>query len=281
MPVVVKKTRKLGAAGASVGPSNRITSPFRPEFVLKTPPCSDGCPNHTDIRGLLTTIGQAETKGKTYEQAFQEAFYIVAEKNPLPAVCGRVCPHLCESACNRSHLDAPASINCVERYLGDFALDQKFPLKPLTEERYPEKIAVIGSGPAGLSCAYQLARRGYPVTVFEAFPKPGGMLRYGIPTYRLPRKVLDAEIARIGAMGVELKCNTAVGKEVAYADLQEEYAAILAKTVPRIGMMSRGTKRRGIMLGRSRNMRRKEKRVTISSFRMSFMSSLRPGGSCP
>ena len=226
MPVVVKKTRKLGAAGASVGPSERITSPFRPQFILKTPPCSDGCPNHTDIRGILTTIGQAEVKGKTYEQAFEEAFYIVAEKNPLPSVCGRVCTHLCETACNRSHHDAPASINCVERYLGDLALEQKLPLKRLSEERYAEKVAVIGSGPAGLSCAYQMARRGYAVTVFEAFPKPGGMLRYGIPTYRLPREVLDAEIARIVAMGVELRCNTAVGKEVAYADLQKAYGAI-------------------------------------------------------
>ena len=110
MVVVVKKVRKLGA-GAAVGPSDRITSPLRPQFILKTPPCSDACPNHTDIRAVLTTIAQAETLGKTSEQAFEEAFYIITERNPLPAVCGRVCPHLCEAACNRNHLDAPASIN--------------------------------------------------------------------------------------------------------------------------------------------------------------------------
>ncbi len=225
MAVVVKKTRKLGAGGAA-GPSDRITSPLRPLYVLKTPPCSDGCPNHTDIRGIITTIAQAEKNGITYDQAFERAFSLVTEKNPLPAVCGRVCPHLCETRCNRAHLDAPASINCLERFVGDFALEKCLPLKRLTEERHPEKIAVIGSGPAGLSCAYQLARRGYSVTVFEAFPKAGGMLRYGIPTYRLPRNVLDAEISRILSLGIELRCNTAVGKEVAYEDLRRDYAAI-------------------------------------------------------
>ncbi len=226
MAVVVKKVRKLGAGGAVAGPGGRITSPLRPLYVLKTPPCSDGCPNHTDIRGILTTIAQAEKNGISFDQAFEQAFYLVAEKNPLPAVCGRVCPHLCETRCNRAHLDAPASINCLERFLGDFALEKGLPLKRLTEDRHAEKVAVIGSGPAGLSCAYQLARRGYPVTVFEAFPKAGGMLCYGIPTYRLPRKVLDAEIERILSLGVELRCNTAVGKDVAYEELRENYAAI-------------------------------------------------------
>jgi NADPH-dependent glutamate synthase beta subunit-like oxidoreductase len=223
--VVVKKVRKLGA-GLAAAPTDRITSPLRPLFVLKTPPCSDGCPNHTDIRGILTTIGQADKRGITYDEAFEQAFYLVTEKNPLPAVCGRVCPHLCESRCNRTHLDGPASINCLERFVGDFALEKAHPLKRLTEEPHAERIAVIGSGPAGLSCAYQLARRGYPVTVLEAFPKPGGMLRYGIPTYRLPRNVLDAEIDRILALGVELRCGTAVGKDVAYQDLRNDYTAI-------------------------------------------------------
>ena len=225
MPVVVKKVRKLGA-GMVAAPSDRVTSPLRPLFVLKTPPCSDACPNHTDIRGVLTTIAQAEKRGIPYDEAFEQAFYLITEKNPLPAVCGRVCPHLCETQCNRAHLDGPASINCLERFVGDFALEKHLPLKPLTEERHPEKIAVIGSGPAGLSCAYQLARRGYPVTVFDTFPKPGGMLRYGIPTYRLPGRVLDAEIARVLALGVQLRCDTAVGKDVPYENLQQAYVAI-------------------------------------------------------
>ena len=168
----------------------------------------------------------AEKHGKTIEQAMEESFYILADKNPLPASCGRACLHQCELHCTRIQVDEPVSINCLERYVGDYALEKKLPLKPLTEERHPERIAVIGSGPAGLSSAYQLARRGYPVTVFEAFPKPGGMLRYGIPSYRLPRQVLDGEIARLESLGMEFRCNTALGKEITLDALRNEYAAI-------------------------------------------------------
>jgi NADPH-dependent glutamate synthase beta subunit-like oxidoreductase len=234
--VVVKKVRKLGAAGVAAGPSDRITSPLRPQQVLKTPPCSHGCPNHADVRAVITTIAQAEKNGISYDQAFEQAFSLITEKNPLPAVCGRVCPHLCESQCNRAHLDGPVSVNCIERFVGDFGLEKNLPLKRLTEERQPEAIAVIGAGPAGLSCAYQLARRGYPVTMFEAFPKPGGMLRYGIPTYRLPRNILDAEIDRILALGVDLRCSTAVGRDVAYDDLRQRHAAIFVGIGAQKGM---------------------------------------------
>lgn len=227
MAVVVKKVRKLGALGAATaGVGVRETSPLRPEFVLKTPPCANACPNHTDIRAVVTAIAQAESRGKSYDDAFGDAFYLIAERNPLPAVCGRVCPHLCETQCNRAHLDGPVSINCLERFIGDFALEKNLPLRPLGTDRHPERIAIIGSGPAGLSCAYQVARRGYAVAVFEAFPKPGGMLRYGIPAYRLPRHILDAEIERLLALGVELRCDTMVGREVAYEDLRQEFRAI-------------------------------------------------------
>ncbi|MEW6366804.1 MAG: NAD(P)-binding protein [Acidobacteriota bacterium] len=222
---VVKKVRKLGV-GTGASTSARETSPLRPLYVLKTPPCSTGCPNQTDVRGIITTIAQAENKGKSYDQAFREAFGIVTEKNPLPAVCGRVCPHLCEDQCNREHVDGPVSINCIERAIGDFALENKLELKRLTDERQSEKVAVIGSGPAGLSCAYQLARRGYSVTVFESFPKAGGMLRYGIPKYRLPHAVLDAEIDRLLALGVELRLNTMVGKDISLDEVRQSHQAI-------------------------------------------------------
>lgn len=225
MAVVVKKTRKLGAGGGQP-PRDRTTSALRPYFADRTPACSKACPNHHDIRSVIMTLALAEKHGKTIDQAMEESFYLLADKNPLPASCGRVCLHQCEVQCNRIHIDEPVSINCLERYIGDYALQKKLPLKPLTEERHPERIAVVGSGPAGLSCAYQLARRGYPVTIFEAFPKLGGMLRYGLPGYRLPRQVLDGEIARLQSLGVEFRCHTALGREITLETRRPEFSAI-------------------------------------------------------
>jgi dissimilatory sulfite reductase flavoprotein subunit len=223
--VIVKKTRKLGAGGGQP-PGDRTTSPLRPYFNEKTPACSKACPNHHDVRSVIMALALAEKRGKAIEQAMEEAFYILVDKNPLPASCGRACLHQCELQCSRIHVDEPVSINCLERCIGDYALEKQLPLKVLTQERQPERIAVIGSGPAGLSCAYQLARRGYPVTVFEAFPKLGGMLRYGLPTYRLPRQVLNGEIARLEPLGVEFHCNTALGKDITLDALRQDYSAI-------------------------------------------------------
>lgn len=221
---VVKKQKK-GIRTFAGGGSAVESSPYRPKFVEKLAPCMDACPNQTNIRGILTTIQLSEKHGHTYEESFQKAWEMLVEKNPYPSVCGRVCPHPCEAACNRQEKEAAVAINNVERFLGDYALNNNFKYKK-AEQSYPEKIAIIGSGPAGMSCAYQLARLGYPVTVFEAFPKPGGMLRYGIPAYRLPRDILDAENQRILDLGVELKTNTVVGKDIPYQDLQKEYKAV-------------------------------------------------------
>ena len=225
MAVVVKKTRKLGSGGGQP-PSDRTGSALRPYFSDKTPACSKACPNHHDVRSVIMGLALAEKHSKTIAQAMEESFYILADRNPLPASCGRACLHQCELQCNRLHVDEPVSINCLERYVGDYALEQNLPLKRLTEERHLDRIAVVGSGPAGLSCAYQLTRRGYAVTVFEAFPRPGGMLRYGIPAYRLPRQVLDGEIARLESLGIEFQCNTALGKEITLETLRGEFAAI-------------------------------------------------------
>ena len=211
-----------GSGGSSVE-----TSPLRPEYKDKKPPCMHSCPSGTKIREIVTTIAQTEDAGRSYPESYQMAWDILAEKNPFPSVCGRVCPHPCEGGCNRQYKDGSVSINNLERFIGDYALEHDFEVKRVGEETFDEKIAIVGAGPAGMSAAYQLARQGYKnITVFEAFSKAGGMLRYGIPDYRLPQDVLDAEIKRITDMGVELKCNTIIGKDIEYEKIQEEYDAI-------------------------------------------------------
>jgi len=219
------KTVKKLEIKATAGSGGQI-SPLRPAYKPKAPPCSGGCPSGADIRGWLTTIAQAEAYGRSNDEAYRMAWGIITDRNPFPAVCGRVCPHLCEDACNRGQKDGPLAINALERFIGDFGIAHDWKLSRLTSEKHTEAIAVIGAGPAGLSCAYQLARRGYPVTIFEAFSQAGGMLRYGIPKYRLPREVLDAEIQRILDLGVSLECNAVIGSRVSIEQLRGEYKAV-------------------------------------------------------
>ncbi|MBU1152769.1 FAD-dependent oxidoreductase [bacterium] len=226
MAIVIKiRKRDLTKIGLRGG---RETSTLRPKYTPKTPPCTFTCPSGIDIRGYLTTISQSEGYKRNYAQSFEMGWYILVDKNPFPAVCGRVCPHPCEKECNRKELtrqekDEAVSINNMERFIGDYGIKNNLAHKRLYPDIYPEKVAVIGSGPSGLSCAYQLARRGYRVTIFETYEKSGGMLRYGIPRYRLSEDILDAEINKILALGVEIKYNTRVGN---IEQLQKEYNAI-------------------------------------------------------
>jgi NADPH-dependent glutamate synthase beta subunit-like oxidoreductase len=222
---VVLKTRKREVGAASYGRGSE-GSHLRPVYKAKTPPCQNACPSGNDIRGFLTNIAQTDLLKREYDESCVTAWQLLAETNPLPAIIGRVCPHFCETDCNRNAKDEAVSINQVERYLGDYALEHNLKHMKLTDETRSEKIAVIGSGPAGLSAAFQLARRGYPVTIFEAAPKSGGMLRYGIPSYRLPEDILDAEVANITDLGVEIKYDTKVGKDVSYDDLKKDFDAI-------------------------------------------------------
>ncbi|HUZ45701.1 MAG TPA: NAD(P)-binding protein [Terriglobia bacterium] len=217
----VKKPVVKGASNAGAEVSH-----LRPRYIAKTPPCVDKCPCGTDIRGWVNTIAQAAEYGRTNEQAYEIAWNTIVDRNPFPSACGRVCPHPCEDTCNRVEKDGAVAINALERFVGDFGITKGLKLAALSEEKHEEKIAVVGAGPAGLSCAYQLARRGYRVTVFEAFSKPGGMLRYGIPPYRLPHDVLDAEIQRILDLGVELRCNQSVGDGLPLETLRKEYKAV-------------------------------------------------------
>jgi NADPH-dependent glutamate synthase beta subunit-like oxidoreductase/Pyruvate/2-oxoacid:ferredoxin oxidoreductase delta subunit len=217
-----KKKKELtirGGAGAE-------QSPYRPQAIEKHPPCIGTCPSGNDIRGWLTTIAQRENLGLSVEEATEKAWLIEMETNPMPSVMGRVCPHPCETGCNRKEKDGAVAINSVERYFGDFAIEKGLKAPMLEEGPYEEKIAVVGAGPAGASCAYQLARRGYKVTCFESLPHLGGMLRYGIPEYRLPREIIDAEYQRIADCGVEFKTGVTIGQDITIENLKNDYDAV-------------------------------------------------------
>jgi len=234
--VVKKKKKKLGKRSFSGGGRSREQSPLRPKHVEKKPPCTHACPSGNQIRGFTTTLADFEKLGKTEEQAFQEAWEIYTNTSPFPSVCGRVCPAPCEDGCNRKEKDGAVSINKIERSIGDFGLEHDLPLKMLSDEKKSEKVAVVGAGPSGLSCAYQLARRGYGVKVFEALDKPGGMLRWGIPGYRLPMDVLDGEIQKILDCGVELQCDVKVGEDITMEELKAEYDAVYVALGAQQGM---------------------------------------------
>lgn len=182
---------------------------LRPVYVNRLPPCNAKCPAGEKCRDWLFLAQSGD-----YEGAWKE----IVEDNPFPAVMGRVCYHTCQTACNRGDLDEPVGINAVERFLGDHALRLGWKL-PQPAEANGKRILVVGTGPAGLSAAYHLRRMGYAVHVVESAETAGGMMRYGIPKYRLPREVLDAEIARIEALGVEFE----FGREV--SDLAAEMKA--------------------------------------------------------
>ena len=172
----------------------------RPVYLSRKPPCNHQCPAGENIQAWLFHAESGD-----YEQAWRT----LVEDNPFPAVMGRVCYHTCEGACNRAKLDAAVGINSVEHFLGDQAIAQRWAFEPAPQAS-GKKVLVVGAGPSGLSAAYHLARMGHQVTVHEAGPLPGGMMRFGIPQYRLPREVLDAEVQRIVDLGVTICYNTKV-----------------------------------------------------------------------
>ena len=192
----------------------------KPLSVDMLPPCTDNCPAGIRIRDYLELV----ENGK-----ITEALQLLQEDNPFPAITGRVCYHPCESGCNRKYFDEPLAIHSIERFIGDYGAGQDIPVAPGSGEN--GKIAVIGSGPAGLSAAYYLAKKNYGVTIFEALPVSGGMLRVGIPEYRLPGSILDREIARISKMGVQIKNNIALGKDITVDKLLKQgYKAVFIAT---------------------------------------------------
>ncbi len=187
---------------------------LRPIYNPKKPPCNHACPAGNDIQGFIALI----LKGK-----FHEAWELLRQTNPFPGITGRVCHHPCELECNRREFDEPLSIRLLERLAAD---EGSKGFRPPRIEPRPERVAIVGSGPAGLSCAHFLALQGYRVTVFEAEPKPGGMLRLGIPEYRLPREVLDREISLVEALGVEIR----TGVRIESLEELEDFDAIFLAT---------------------------------------------------
>ena len=186
---------------------------FHPKYEEKTAPCSAACPVGQDI----PRIEMLASRGH-----FKDAWQTILDENPLPAVCGRVCFHPCEGTCNRAQMDDPIAIHHLERFLGDTAISDQ--IKPDLNIKPPtgKKIAITGSGPAGLAAAYFLARLGYGCDVFEAAPQPGGLLRRGIPAYRLPRNILDSEIKLIENAGVHIHCESMVTESL-LANLKKNY----------------------------------------------------------
>ncbi len=183
-----------------------------------TAPCKTACPAHIAVQGYLKKAAQGQ---------YKEALALIKKENPFPAVCGRICNRRCEDACTRGTIDEAVAIDEVKKFIAQQDLDAKTryipPIVPPTTGRlFDEKIAIIGAGPAGLSCAFYLAEKGYKPVVFEKNQKPGGMLRYGIPSFKLEKDVIDAEIDVIKAMGVEIRCGIEVGKDISLEELREE-----------------------------------------------------------
>ncbi|MFC1919727.1 FAD-dependent oxidoreductase [Chloroflexota bacterium] len=229
-----------------------IEDPCRSHFMLRTaidsmnpgsggyhiinemPPCQRVCPLHLDVRGYTGYIADGR---------FKESLKLIRERLPFPGIIGRICTRPCEDVCNRGLADDSVAICALKRFAADREQEDGISgTEPdgSTRERMGKRIAVIGSGPAGLTCAYEMARIGHEVVVFESLPVVGGMLRVGIPEYRLPREVLDREIAQVERIGVQIKTSITVGNDVYLEDLREDYQAVF------IGVGAHKSKKLGI-----------------------------------
>ncbi|HEY5973588.1 MAG TPA: NADH-ubiquinone oxidoreductase-F iron-sulfur binding region domain-containing protein, partial [Geobacteraceae bacterium] len=198
--------------------SNKPAGDFR--FINKyTAPCQDKCPAHIDIPTYIEAIK---------EYRFDESLAVIRDNMPLPSVCGRVCPHPCETACRRKNVDEPISIMVLKRSASDYEWQHKLtpPMQP--KPRKGKTVAIVGAGPAGLAAAYYLALEGYPCTIYEALPEGygGGMIAVGIPPYRMPRHTLQRDIDIIASMGVEIVYNTRIGKDISLAELKQKFDAV-------------------------------------------------------
>jgi len=207
---------------------------FNPEtgqyniFKEDMPVCQATCPANLDIRSYVGLIADGK-----YDRSLAK----IRERLPFALSIGRVCPHPCETACNRGYMDEPISICTLKRFVADYEMKSGVPAPVEVPDRFhPEKVAIIGAGPAGLTCAYFLAKAGYHSVVFEALPEPGGMFRYGIPEYRLPTSTLMYEINWILSHGAELRCNTRIGKDIDFEEIRKQYDAVFVGVGAHAGM---------------------------------------------
>ena len=197
-----------------------------------TSPCKTACPAHIAVQGYIKLASQGK---------YMEALELIKKENPFPAVCGRICPHGCESECTRGEIDEPIAIDEIKKFIADQELDSDKRFIPERRHEYGKKIGIVGAGPAGLSCAYYLAIDGYKVTVFEKEDKLGGMLTLGIPSFRLEKDIVEAEIDILKEMGVEFKTGVEVGKDITLDDLRKDgyegfYLAIGAQGGRKLGI---------------------------------------------
>ncbi|TET08444.1 FAD-dependent oxidoreductase [Candidatus Aerophobetes bacterium] len=179
-------------------------------------PCVLGCPAGIEIPACL---------GKLRDEKFEEALEIIMEKNPFPSITGRICPHSCEEQCNRKEYDASVSIKAVERFVGDYGLKKR--MKVNLSKKTDKSVVIVGSGPAGLSAAYFLKKAGHHTVIFEKEKRPGGMLRYSIPPYRLPREILNEIISMVEKMGIEIRTSMELGKSLKLDELKKNFDAVL------------------------------------------------------
>ena len=214
MPVTTLSVPTIGSAGKT-----GFWRDFRPVLVELVSPCTHDCPANNRLPQIFEKIRDGK---------LEEAAKIFLETNPFPSITGRVCPHFCEEHCNRGEYDESISIRSIERFLGDYILERKgeSDFHEISTEK-GKKIGIIGSGPAGLSAAYYLRKMGYNVTIFESEEKSGGMLTYGIPPYRLPKQIVEKEVAALAKMGIEIKTGKTVGEDIKFEYVQKEFDAVL------------------------------------------------------
>ncbi len=186
------------------------------------PPCMDHCPVLVDVKKFVQEIA---------EHRFRDAYMTLKASNPIPSIAGRVCPqeHQCEGACTLGRVGEPVNIGKLESFIGDWAMENGVE-EPIMIEEQPEKVAVIGSGPSGISCSVDLRKHGYQVTVYEALHKPGGVLQYGIPEFRLPKEVVDRELMYLETLGVDINLNRIVGLNISFEEILGEYDAVFVCT---------------------------------------------------